>query len=302
MTKSIPRPGIGQASLWTPAEVRTPSIEDLDIAPERVISMSRLLRTVSEYMQVPADYVDHDAYEMTSPTAIHPGLYIERRDPRFETAENLVNGVVHTSKDFKTISRHPRALARQAMNNTRNSFKLEESMVASSPFTRVFDKNGEEVDRDEIEARVQRSAGHQLEEYLAKIEKRRDEVSEERVGLLGLLKELRSPGRAHYKAKNLNALREQGERSIRLAVEVASINMDWGSVTVDGLHKAVVYKIYGLPGHNNARLRNFKDWTMLTGLWTKARLHGLTVAQKNCAAELKLYEPALGQADVPEAT
>lgn len=300
MTPATPEPLIGQGTLWTPAEMRMPQLSDLDIDPEQVMSMSRLLRTVSEYMDVPAEYVATDAYALAKPETVHEGLYIERSDPRFRTAENLVDGVVHPSKDFRTISRNPRALAAQAMNNTRNSFTLEEAVAGVQP--RVVDNKGKEVDRDEIEARVKRSAGHQLEGYAARIENRRNEISAERLALRGLHKELKSGGRAHYKAKNLNTLREQGERSIRTAVEVASINMDWGSVTVDGLHKAVMYKMYGLPGHNNARLHNFADWALLTGLWTRARLHGFEVALRNCLKELAHYEPALRQTDASEAS
>lgn len=292
-------PAIGQGTLWTPAEVRMPTLTELDINPETVITMSRLLRSVSDYMGLPEAYTGVDAYGLARPEVIHGGLYIERDDPRFRTAQNLVNGVVHPSGDYKIIARYPRPLAQQAMNNTRRSFKLEETIVQGTA-RRVVDKQGRAVDRDEIEARVRRSAVHQLERYSDKIEKRRNEISEQRLVLRKLVRELRSQGKAHYKARNLNNLRERGERSIREAVEVASINMDWGSVTVDGLHNAVMYKIYGLPGHNNARLRNFREWTMLTGQWTRARLHGFEVALRNCQEELNLYESSIS--DVPAAT
>lgn len=290
-------PGLGQGILWTPSEIKSPTLSDLGIEPDRVVTISRLLRAVSDYMDLPPSYATHDSYELAEPEIIHQGLYIDRRDPRFRTAENLFMGVVHPSQEFGQIARSPSDLARHTKSKTRKSYRLEELMVAGRMETKFVDKHGVEIDRDEIEARVNRSAGHQLERYTVGLEERRVELLTRRMALLALGTELRSPGLAHYKAENLDKLRIEGERSIREAVEVASINMEWGSVTVDGLHQAAMYKIYGLPGHNNARLKNFLPWTRLTHRWLQARIHTLETALESCRQELAIYQPALDAAE-----
>lgn len=292
MTRNL-KAGVGQGTLWTPTEIRSPELADLDIASGQVITISRLLKAVSDYMALPPSYASHDAYELAQPELVHPGLYIDRDDRRFRTAENLYMGVVHPSQEFRQISRSPRDMARHAKNKTRNSYHLEEIMVAGKIQTIGLDNKGLEIDRDEIEARAQRSAGHQIERYIEGLEERRVELLAREASLLALGRELRSPGNAHWKAENLNRLRIEGEQSIREAVEVSSINMSWGSIAVDGLHQAVMYKIYGLPGHNNARLKNFLPWTRLTHRWMKARVHTTNSALNACRRELAIYQPAL---------
>lgn len=292
---------IGQGNFWPPAEtLRMPQLADLDVPPDQIISISKLLRIVSEYMALPDDFVTVEGFAMAQPETIRDGLYIRRRDPRFRTAENLHRGVVWPSKEFKAVSRFPGALARQAMNNTRGSFKLEETAVGDQLIQKVFDKEGTELDRDEIERRVKRSAVHQLDAYEERLARYHEELAKQREALLAFWRRLnRLQGNAFFKAKNLDALRLVAERSIRTAVEVGTINLDFGSLTVDGLHRAAMYKIYGLPGHNTTRLRNFRDWTVLTGRWTLTRRDLLDDAIKDLREERALYEPTT-KSDVPE--
>jgi hypothetical protein len=294
MVKTVP--GIGQGTLWTPGEMKNPGLADLEIEPTQVISFSKLLRAVSDYMDLPLSYASEEAYAIAEPEQIQKGLYIEKEDKRRKTAENLYRGVVHPSVEFADIARSPADLARHAKNRVRKSFNLEEAMATGSSTEKVVDGEGREVDRDEIEARALRSAGHQLEDLNGKVEARIEDLRPRLSSLVRLIKELRSPGKAHYRAENLNGLRVTGEQAIREAVEVASINMEWGSLTVDGIHQAVMYKIYGLPGHNNYRLRNFLPWATLTHNWMRSRLAGLQVSMSRVQRELAIYKPALDAA------
>lgn len=287
------KPGVGQTSLWTPEQMTAPSLADLDIEPGTIISMSRLLRTVSDYMNLPLSYASVPAYDLAEPQKVSSGLYIERTDPRYKTAENLHRGVVFPGAEFADISRSPNDLARRAKNRLRNTYKVEEVIVGEQIGQTVVDKEGNALDRDEIEARAHRAAGHDIEGYVAKMEARVAAVQARQVVLVALAKELSAPARAHYRAENLDKLRITGERAIRQAIEVASLNMDWGSLTVDGIHQAAMYKIYGLPGHNNYRLRNFLPWAEMTRNWLIARGHGIRSALRDSRRELAYYEPAL---------
>lgn len=287
-------PGIGQAELWTPADMHTPSFEELDIPPDQIISMSRLLTAVSAAMDVPASYATEAEFYQSTPEVMHPNLYILKEDPRAPAAENLFKGVVHPTEEFSRISRSPREIARRVQSTTRKSFSLEKVIVDGVLSEKATDKDGIEVDRDEIKARVLRSAGHALGGFVSGLTLQQEKLAEQFADLKALDNELLAPGRAHYKAINLDRLRRSGERALRESIEIASINADnWPSLTVDGLHKAAMYKIYGMPGHNNARLGNFRPWVKLTKNWTNARVNNVRHALINAQKELKNYQPAL---------
>ncbi|GAC1387480.1 MAG: hypothetical protein NVS1B7_0950 [Candidatus Saccharimonadales bacterium] len=287
------KPSVGQGMLWTPEDLPTPQFEELGIPGNQIISMSRLLKSVSTAMALPTSYSTVEEFDQSTPATIHPHLYIDKTERRAKTAENLFMGIVHPSQEFRDISKSPEQLARHVKNKTRNSYKLEEVIVHGTTVTTLRDKDGIEVDRDEVHARVQRSAGHALHEYVSKIEMQDRTLQTQHLDLDALMKELKSPGRAHYKAENLNRLRVVGEQAIRESIEVASINAHWPSLTVDGLHKAAMYKIYGMPGHNNARLAYFMPWTMLARNWTRARQHNIQTALRNCQKEYNKYVPDL---------
>lgn len=287
-------PIVGQTELWTPTEMRTPSFEDLGILPNQIISMSRLLKAVSHAMDVPASYATEAEFSQSTPGAMRANLHISREDPRAHTAENLFMGVIHPTEEFTSISRSPREIARQVKGRTRKSFNLEEVVIDGVLHEKATDKAGIEVDRDEISARVRRSGGHALEGFIEKLTTQKQKLAEQEVDLIALESELASPGRAHYKAVNLDRLRRSGERAVRESIEIASINAEgWSSLTVDGLHKAAMYKIYGMPGHNNARIGYFRPWTILTRDWTKVRGYNVRRALDNAQKELKIYQPAL---------
>ncbi|HSX45075.1 MAG TPA: hypothetical protein VLF39_03150 [Candidatus Saccharimonadales bacterium] len=257
----------------------------VELVENRKVTFSKLINMVSyRYGLTKADTTIEDL-ERARPMNIDRGLYIPKEDKeRTEQAEHLYQEVVFPSPQFGLITRSPRGLANRAYAKTQAANDRKPA-------------DQKQTDRDIVHATASRAAGHALEKRADDLEELRNGISAELIALRALRREIGSGGRAHYRAENLDKLRQRGHTSIHQAVEAAAINLGWDNQLVDGVQQAVNYNLYGYHGHNNQRIKNWRQYTWMAGNYAKARIKAMAVSQRATSVVLKRYQPFLDEAD-----
>lgn len=211
---------------------------------------------------------------IAEPKVIGQGLYIDVSDRRYRNAEQLYEGVVFPSREFKFIARNPRDLAKHTKSGTREANKTLS-------------------DRDEAYQKVGRSAGHVLETQITRLTRYAATMSEKRLRLLSLVRDIDPPlGVVHYKAKNLEIVRNEVDEAIHETAEVATINLNFDTTAVRGLHKVIRYNLYG-SSDQERRMAYWRRYIVMTGKHTRAKLNAATTSKIACERELTIYAPFL---------
>lgn len=273
------------------------------VDPEKRITLLRLARSLGHTIEPRAEAEAHsdpalDIYRKNfkdaDTEALESGLYIPRNDPRYSKAELLVTvstepchldlpgivphdvGVVFPREEFSIVARSAKDLSRHVRAKTRRA-------------------NGSEEDRDEVEARVNRSAAHAMEGKLKGINELDNYLIDERKLLFTVLREARSLWAAHYKAKNLDKKRKQADELIHNAAETASINLNLGTVTIRAMHRAIASNLYRRG--SSRELRNmWQKYLTMTGRYTNARRGKVSQSKSACEKEFAIYAPSLSEA------
>jgi hypothetical protein len=281
---------IGQRSLLEidvipRADLQPPDMP-VELAENRKVTFSKFITLVSlRYGLTKADTTVEDL-ERATPMNIDRGLYIRLVDrERTARAQNLYEEVVFPSPQISLLTKSPSDLAKRA-------YARAQAANDKKP------ADQKETNRDTVHATASRAAGHVLEKRADSLEELRNGISAELIALRALRRELFAGGKAHYRADNLDVLRQRGHNSIHQAVEVAAINLGWDNDMVDGIQQAVNYNLYGHSGHNNQRIKHWRQYTYMAGKYAGARLDAMAVSQRATAVVLGRYQPFLDEADL----
>lgn len=263
-------------------QLRLPYADDIVATPHKVeidwdrrTTFNRLL--IATCAEIGAVTCTRDVSAgIAEPPIIERGLYIDRADTRTATAEQLYDGVVFPSDEFTVISRSPRDLTKHVRSRTREANKT------------LFD-------RDEADQKVGRSAAHALETQSTKLSRYIATMADKRLKLLSLLKDIDPPhGVVHFKAKNLERVRKNTDEAIHETAEVASINLNFDTTAIKGLHNVIRYNLYGT--NQARRMQYWRRYVVMTGRHTKAKIVAAGNSQTACERELRIYGPYLDNA------
>lgn len=273
-----PEPGVGQGTLFVPVGVKAPELPpgfDLD-SP---VSISRLICAISDHMDLPPDFTNQAHLERVEPKSIESGLYFDPPEARSKRLKNVYQGVGFLATDFLCVARSPADLASH--------------MYARAKKANEKRSPDERLDRDEAHNTASRAAARTLGEQISRLEVVRGELSERRLCLLAVHKALRAPGRAYWKAVNLDRFRRTASDVIHNAIEVAVTNLPWDNQTADDLQDALHYNLYGHAGHNNRRLGYWRRYVLMVGKHTKAQINALGFSLSRTDDEFAKYAPYL---------
>lgn len=281
-----------------------PIRQHVEIDWERKLTLRRLVWIIAENEPLPQSYATSDDLTNAQPLAIEAGLYIPKDDPRYENAEGLIEvnprfatdaaktaaqevgegkqpkvpptfiGVIFPPDEFKGIGYYPKALAKRVRTDTRAA-------------------NLSAADRDEVDEKAGRSAGHTLEGYIKKMNGLQNGLFDERNMLRSLFKDLTTPAwQAHYKARNLDKKRKQADEKIHKTAEVASINLNLGNTAIEGLHKAIKFNLYGHLTQDQL-VESWLRYIVMTGRYASARIDRLVSSIAASQSELGRYQEFL---------
>ncbi len=262
-----------------PPNLEAPELpENLD--RNRIITAGSLLRILSETVEVDLSSVSTADIDNTAPKVIEYGLYIPKEDPRFRKSKHTYEEVVFPVEQWLEIARSPSDLARHMYSRT------QKVNAKRPPETRVDD-------RDVMHATAMRAGGHTLEERLVKLDGLYNSTFDELDALRRLHTELKFWFQARYRAENLDVLRKVGHNAIHRAAEVSVVNTKKKNVDVDGIHRAIHYKLYGPQSTSNRRVKNWRQFTYLAGTYAKRRIDAIITSMHATEASLDEYGPFL---------
>lgn len=291
------------------------SLEDLpDLDPECRIALWGLTRAYGErFGPLPNAGSGEDALlsvspedrRLATPKSIKKGLYIDPADPRYKDALSLVkikyspgvrmaeeiglrlpfrvnytrrdihSGVVFPPEEFDTVAHGPSALV---------------------AFTRTRTQRAQQSNPDRVDARqaVDRSGGHVMESYIARMDTLEKKYHEDRQLMIMLYRQASGAARyAHYKTKNLDRAMKLGQEMFHETIEIASFN-NWSKLAVNGIHRSVTSSLIRRGTSEDVRLA-WRRLTTLQGLYINARHFKLIQARALCQSYLSRYQQALDQ-------
>lgn len=270
------------------------------LGPDKRITLGRLAVSLgreisdeprkSEHADNALEIYRKDLYA-AEPQTIEMGLYVPPGDTRYKTAELLVTvgdepcdlelpgvvdrhvGVVFPRDEFHIVARNARDLSKHVKAKTLRA-------------------NGDNPDRDEVEAKRYRSAAHAMDQKIQGLGKLENKLIEERYLLGKIFRDTRSTWRAHYKLRNLDKDRKQVDELIHETAETATINLNFGTTSINALHRAITSNLYR-RGSAHEITRMWQRYSAMVGKYTNARRGKVVQSRSACERELGIYAPYL---------
>jgi len=257
------------------------------VGEEDRITLGRLIRLAGEPLDFTFEPSIED-FDHSAIPAIERGLYIPYYDTRYQSAKQIIRlgvrpdmpanggnvGVVFPADEYHIVARNARDLATHTEARTRRA-------------------NESNDDRDEVRQKAGRSAAHVLAGKIAGMARFKAELLSDQKMLRGLYRDLGSSWIGHYKVKNLERHRVATDEKIHEAAEVSSINWNFGTGAVKGLHKAIKRNLYGGNKTHAEIARTWRDYITMVGLYAGAKILKVELSQNMSETELEKYEPFL---------
>ena len=255
-----------------------------EASDEDRITLGRLISLAGQDLVILPEPETAD-FKHADPSDIENGLYIPYGHPIYASAQQLVRvginpasrpslentGVVFPSSEFQTVARNPRDFARHIEAQTRNA-------------------NESNPDRDEVNRKVGRSVGHALSTKITSISALDAQIKQDMVTMRSLYRDLNSSWIAHYKVKNLEPKRALADDKIHEVAEISTINLNLGTVAIQGLHLAIKKNLYGGNRTHAEVAYNWQKYIKLVGRHMGAKVHKLEVSEAMCRDEFSRYK------------
>jgi len=269
------------------------NLQELEIDPDQRQNLPMLAGRIGVAMGVePRTTVTDNTlrvgfrdFRNAKPSYLQTGLIIEPGDIRFEKAQQLVvarrqetelnlqgivpatTGVVFPADEFKIVARNARDFAKHIQATTRRA-----------------NEGSSQIDHDELEKKVQRSAAHALRGKKEGMEKLDSELIEQRQLMGKMYRDSNHIWRTAYLAKNLNQDRKRADELIHRTAETATINLNLGTREVSNMHRALASELYR-RGSSKELAQSWQRSVTWVALHLNAKRGKLDQSIKDCNAE-----------------
>jgi hypothetical protein len=266
-----------------------PEASYADLDPEQRLSLTSLVNIVRGTVPLGKEPTIDD-YFHAEPKAIERGLYINPRNPKYRQAQHVVTlgvpprpeniitlgdlAVVFPPTEYAIVARNSRDLGRASVSRTAKA-RLNEPSASEAHNTSMRSAGHTLIAKRDAQGRLLNVLGSEREDYKA------------------LYRDLITPFRTRYKAKNLEKKRALLDEKVHETIEVASVFLELDDPALAGLHKATRKNLYNGNYSSSEFAYNWVRSLIMVGLHNAAKAYKLRLSSELCLEELKMYKPYL---------
>lgn len=249
----------------------------LSIEPTDRLSLHSLCKVLSE--QLPAT-TDITATELVFARSASQALYVHPTSPQFYELPNIIRHGVQTPNQGRFTRDYGIVFPQDECNIA--NIQIDEVPRIIMP--------GKGVDMSDQKTKIRRQVGALTTKVHEQKKLTADLVAERRM-FVKLYRDVRDPKRTRYMAKNIDAYRACAEERIHQVADVAAGTLDIDSTALLGIHKAIRMDLYD-GNYSQAQFgASWMQYLAAIGLYTKARIEKLTLAQQICERYIHSYQP-----------